>query len=105
MSSKYKVIDLWNERYGKCEEITDYTGVTMYKSACGNPNSSYEPTIDHIRPLSKGGKDIKENIVICHRDINFEKGDDYPHWNVNGKKFRAEKVKGKSGAYIICEDY
>ena len=65
--SKFKTIDVWNRVYGEKQEAYDYTGRLMKKSACGNPNSSYHPTLDHIRPLSNGGCDVLKNIIICHR--------------------------------------
>lgn len=65
--SKYKTIDVWNRVFGAKQEAYDYTGRLMKKSACGNPNSAYHPTLDHIRPLSAGGCDVLENIIICHR--------------------------------------
>lgn len=71
--SKYKTIDVWNRVFGAKQEAYDYTGRLMKKSACGNPNSTYHPTLDHIRPLSAGGCDVLENIIICHRDTNEEK--------------------------------
>jgi 5-methylcytosine-specific restriction endonuclease McrA len=101
--SKYKIIDLWNEWYGKTEEISDYAGRIIKKSACGNHNSNYEPTIDHIRPLSDGGQDVKENIVICHYETNYEKADKFPHWKANGKRFHAVRVKGTK-KYKIFND-
>ena len=55
--SKYKTIDVWNRVFGARQEAYDYTGRLMKKSACGNPNSAYHPTLDHIRPLSAGGCD------------------------------------------------
>ena len=70
--SKYSIKELWNERFGKQDEVYDYADRLMLKSACGNHNSSYQPTIDHIRPLSAGGKDTKENIIICHFETNEE---------------------------------
>ena len=102
--SKYKVKDIWNERYGKNEEIVDYAGRVMKKSACGNRNSRYEPTIDHVRPLSKGGRDVKENLVICHWETNAEKGDKFPHWQANGKRLKAIKVKGSTNGYEVVDD-
>ncbi len=71
--SKYKTIDVWNRVFGAKQEAYDYTGRLMKKSACGNPRSAYHPTLDHIRPLSAGGCDVPENIIICHRDTNEEK--------------------------------
>lgn len=101
--SKYNTIDLWNERYGKIAEVYDYAGRLMKKSACGDPNSRYHPTLDHIRPLSKGGSDVDGNIEICHRDTNEEKGDSFPHWKTNGRCFRAERVKKTRTNYVIVE--
>lgn len=103
-NSKYKVKDIWNERYGNIDEIDDYAERIIKKSDCGNINSFYEPTIDHIRPLSNGGKDVKGNIVICHRDTNFEKGDNFPHWKSNAKRFHAKRINGLKTNYVIIED-
>lgn len=102
--SKYKVIDLWNERYGKCDEVRDYAGRLMKKSACGNQFSDYEPTIDHIRPIADGGKDVKENIVICHYKTNEEKADKFPHWKANGLCFNAKKNSNHQNSYSISKE-
>ena len=101
--SKYRTIDVWNEFYGNKENVYDYAGRLMKKSACGNPNSAYYPTLDHIRPLSAGGCDILGNIEICHRDTNEEKADNFPHWKANGKRFRAERIKGSRIEYEIIK--
>ena len=102
--SKYRTIDAWNNTYGNKEEVYDYTGRLMKKSACGNPNSKFHPTLDHIRPLSNGGSDVLENLIICHRDTNEEKADDFPHWKANGKRYHARRVRGSRVAYEIYED-
>jgi len=101
--SKYTVKELWEKRYKKTEEVYDYAGRLMKKSACGDGNSSYQPTIDHIRPISNGGKDIDGNIEICHRKTNEEKGNSFPNWTANDRHFQAKKVKGKSNEYEIHE--
>lgn len=102
--SKYKMQDVWKMHYGDSEEALDYAGRLMKISACGNPNSRLQPTFDHIRPLSDGGADVLGNIVICHRDTNWEKGDRFPHWKANERRFHAERVKGTRTDYIIIED-
>ena len=101
--SKYRTIDVWNEFYGEYDELIDYAGRVIKKSACRNPNSAYHPTIDHIRPISAGGHDVLGNIEICHRDTNDEKADSFPHWKTNGKIFRAKRVKGSRTDYEIYE--
>lgn len=102
--SKYSTKDLWNKFYGDADEQYDYAGRLMKKSACGNPNSKYHPTIDHIRPIAEGGRDIIPNIEICHRTTNEEKGDEFPHWKANKQKWKAIRIKGKSGAYKIVKN-
>ena len=101
--SKYSMKELWEERYGSREEVFDYAGRRMFKSAINDPSSAYHPTQDHKRPIAAGGLDIKGNIEICHRDTNQEKGVSFPHWWTNGRLFRAERVKGKKGEYRIVE--
>ena len=102
--SKYSVKELWNEIYGKKEQAYDYAGRLMLKSACGNPHSVYQPTIDHIRPISKGGKDVRQNIVICHWETNEEKGNSFPHWKANDHRFHAKKTNSESSGYHVVEE-
>lgn len=102
--SKYKTIDLWNRFYGAKQEVYDYAGRLMKKSACGNPNSAYQPTIDNIRPLSDGGYDVLENITICHRNTNKEKADCFPHWKTNGNRYKACRAKGSRSKYYIVDN-
>ena len=46
--SKYRTIDVWNEFYGRKESVYDYAGRLMKKSACGDPNSAYHPTLNLV---------------------------------------------------------
>ena len=102
--SKFTIKDLWNERYGNQNEVYDYAGRLMMKSACGNPHSAFQPTIDHIRPISGGGKDIKTNIVICRYDTNEEKADNFPHWKVDGVIYKAKKKTVNTSGYEIIKE-
>ena len=79
--SKYNLIVLWENVFPHQNEAYDYAGRRMLKSAIGNQNSRYCPTIDHIRPLAKGGKDVLENIVICAQETNEEKANLIPLFN------------------------
>ena len=101
--SKYSCAELWERTFGSKQQVYDYAGRLMKKAACGDPHSAYHPTIDHIRPLSQGGSDVPENIVICHRDTNAEKADRFPHWQTNGRAFRAVRIRGKRTGYRIEE--
>ncbi len=101
--SKYSLIGIWDQIFPGQNEVTDYAGRRMVRSAIGNQNSRYCPTIDHIRPISNGGKDCLENIVICNQTTNAEKADSFPNWTANGKRFQAKRVKGTSDEYDIYQ--
>ena len=101
--SKFSVSELWEKLYPYQSEVGDYTGRKMLKSAIGNQNSRYCPTIDHIRPLSRGGKDILGNIVLCNILTNQEKGDSFSTWKANGHIYQAQCVKGTSDEYDIYQ--
>ena len=99
--SRYRTIDIWNRYYKNLENVYDYAGRLMKKSACNNPNSKYFPTIDHVRPLSKGGSDVIENIILCNRKTNEVKADNFPHWKTNGNRFFSSRIKGNRKSYAI----
>ena len=101
--SKYNLVTLWEQIFPKQNEAIDYAGRRLLKSAIGNQKSRYCPTIDHIRPLSDGGKDSLENIIICSQETNEEKAHLFPTWNANGKHFQAKRVKGTPGEYDIYQ--
>jgi len=46
--------------------------------ACAYCGSSEDLTIDHVIPISKGGKTIFENCITCCRSCNCKKGDRTP---------------------------
>ncbi|VEU79975.1 HNH endonuclease domain-containing protein [Haploplasma axanthum] len=100
---KKNIRKIWEEKYGERNEVTDYSGRVMKKNSIGNSKCFFEPTIDHIRPLSLGGKDVIGNIVICSRLTNQEKADKFNTWNVNNRNFQAKRVKGSRDAYKIEE--
>lgn len=99
--SKNSEAAMWNEIYGNQQEAYDYAGRRMVKAACGDQNSQYQPTIDHIRPYAKGGKNRPSNLILCNWETNEEKKDHFPHWKANGKRFHAER---HNGGYIIVRD-
>ena len=101
--ANHNLIYLWEQIYPHTNEVIDYAGRRMLKSAIGNQQSQYCPTIDHIRPLSLGGKDTLANIIICNRITNEEKADSFPNWSANGQRFQAKRVRGTSDEYDIYQ--
>lgn len=54
-------------------EIDDYIVLDNGAVVCGN----HYPSIDHIKPLSKGGLHSWDNVQLAHRICNTRKGDIY----------------------------
>ncbi|MGZ8432828.1 MAG: HNH endonuclease [Candidatus Binatia bacterium] len=63
---------LWFKQNGLCA----YCGeIMLHKGGISSPNY---PTIDHIIPLSKGGKNSMKNTVLACRECNQAKADSLP---------------------------
>lgn len=58
----------------------DYAGAWIRFSDHGNRNSQYGWEVDHLKPVSKGGKDVMSNYLPLQWQNNVRKGDDYPRW-------------------------
>lgn len=55
------------------------TGICHY---CGNKFPPKELTMDHIVPISRGGRSVKGNIVPCCKECNTKKRQLLPlEWN------------------------
>ncbi|WLP85199.1 HNH endonuclease signature motif containing protein [Mycoplasma seminis] len=93
---KEHALKLWDEKFGKnVETIKDFAGVEIKRAAYGDVNSAYGWNIDHARPVSKGGKDTKDNLVFASIKNNSEKADKFPGFKINKQNYVVVRVKGK----------
>ena len=59
---------------------------------CGKPFPAKELTMDHIVPLSRGGRSIKSNLVPCCKSCNTEKKNLVPsEWESYLNSIRAQQ--------------
>jgi len=66
-------------------------GVCHY---CGRPVRPADMTMDHIVPLSRGGKSTKGNLAACCKDCNTKKKNMLPmEWDEYIEKIKREDLK------------
>ncbi len=82
---------LWVQQFGKKQKAIDYTGREVAKAAYNDRNSKYGWNVDHILPLSRGGKTADHNLICCHILTNDEKANKFPCFKANAKEFEIKK--------------
>ena len=82
---------LWGVFFGKNTNAVDYAGREIRKGAYNDRNSQYGWNVDHILPVSKGGKTADHNLICCHILTNDEKANSFPLFNANNQKFKIVK--------------
>ena len=112
---KELAMKIWHDIFGDQRFALDCFGTWMCRDAYSNEavimrdhNGSskqydYSWNIDHIRPKSdfenEKDADFYNNFEPMHRQNNLEKSDNYPQFEINGKRFRV--VKNTNGGYGI----
>ncbi len=98
--NKETAIRLWAQQFGKRQKAYDFAGREIAKAAYNDRNSNYGWNVDHILPLSKGGKTVDYNLVCCHILSNDEKADKFPCFKSNEKEF---EIQRRQNHYEIVE--
>lgn len=89
--NKETAIRLWIQQFGKRQKAIDFSGREIAKAAYNDRNSNYGWNVDHILPLSRGGKTADHNLICCHILTNDEKADKFPCFKANAKEFEIQK--------------
>lgn len=84
---------LWDKSFGRETKVTDFAGREMAKGAYNDRNSKYGWNVDHILPVSRGGKTADYNLVCCNIETNDEKADKFPCFTANGRNFEIIRVQ------------
>ena len=82
---------LWVQQFGKRQKAMDFAGREIAKAAYNDRNSNFGWNVDHIFPLSRGGKTADHNLICCHILTNDEKADKFPCFKANAKEFKIQK--------------
>ena len=82
---------LWVQQFGKKQKAIDFAGREVAKAAYNDRGSNYGWNVDHILPLSRGGKTADYNLICCHILTNDEKADKFPCFKANTKEFEIKK--------------
>lgn len=89
--NKETAIRLWVRQFGKGQKAIDFSGREIAKAAYNDRNSKFGWNVDHILPLSKGGKTADHNLICCHILTNDEKADKFPCFKANAKEYEIQK--------------
>ena len=82
---KHKARELKNSQWWKRRRSQ---GICHY---CQQPVPLKEMTMDHIVPISRGGKSVKGNVVPCCKTCNTQKRQLLPlEWETYMKKLKDE---------------
>ena len=84
---------LWNKQFGDETRVTDFANREIDKGAYNDRNSKFGWNVDHILPVSQGGKTNDSNLIVCHIQTNDEKADKFPCFTANDIKFEIVKVQ------------
>lgn len=98
--NKETAIRLWVQQFGKRQKAIDFCGREIAKAAYNDRNSKYGWNVDHILPLSRGGKTADHNLICCHILTNDEKADKFPCFKANAREFEIQK---RQNHYEIIE--
>ena len=97
---KHEIAKIWLNTYGNNAIARDIAGRVISFDEFG-ALTEFGWNIDHIKPISKGGTDVIENILPMHWKTNQEKKDDFPEFQSNNKTFliKSKKVRRSNDKY------
>lgn len=77
-NSRFFKRELWGELYEAQNGCCIYCGEAMKKEISNDMESA---TLDHIKPKNKGGNSSPQNLALCCRKCNMDKGsEDMKKW-------------------------
>lgn len=90
----------WEDQFGKLVQAVDFAGRKIQKGAYEQKTSDFGWMLTYLVPKNAGGSAKPENIICVHVKTAEEKGDSYPAFFANDKKYN---VKDEEGVLSIEE--
>lgn len=97
--NKEDALKVWFHEFGDVEYAHDFTGRKVKKSDYLVENQ-VGWVVSYICPLSLGGKDNADNMIILNHITEYEKGKNYPDFEVIGVKYTIKYDSNEDFYYI-----
>ena len=85
---KQEALKLWNKEIGQKEYSYDFAGRKIKRSDYLEKNQ-VGWVVSFVKPLELGGPNDEGNIIILNHNTAYEKGMNYPEFEIVGIKYRA----------------
>jgi len=98
--NRKNAMKIWEDQFGKIVQAVDFAGRKIQKGAYDQKTSDFGWALAYIVPKTEGGAANPENMICVHVKTAEEKGDDYPVFSANDKKY---SIKKDNGEFLIEE--
>lgn len=88
---KEEALKIWEHEFGNVEYAYDFTGRKIKREDYLVKNQ-VGWVVSYVKPLKLGGKKEEGNTIILNHNTEYEKGENYPKFEVVGVQ------------YLICHD-
>lgn len=96
---KEDALKVWEYEFGDCLYAHDFSGRKVKKTDYEMDNQ-VGWVVTHIMPLSLGGKDNQDNMIILNHNTAYEKGNNYPDFEIVGVKYTIKYDQNEDFYYI-----
>lgn len=97
--TKEEALKVWEHEFGDVDYAHDFSGRKIKREDYLVENQ-VGWVVSYIMPLSLGGIDSIDNIVILNHNTAFEKADNYPEFEVVGVKYIIKHDDSEDFYYI-----
>lgn len=96
---KEDALKVWEYEYGNNEYAHDFSGRKVKKEDY-EVNNQVGWVVSFIKPLSLGGKNDRDNMIILNHNTAYEKADNFPDFEIVGVKYTIMYDESEDFYYI-----